>query len=349
MSTAAGWIEHEVENGADVLYLKGAWRLANLAAIWDALRSLELHASKQFMLDGSKLEALDTAAGFTLFRHLAALGWMEGKTLIVEQARAEGKADRLPALAEGLVHKRVDVILAHAPEAAVAAARATRTIPIVFWGVGSPVELGLVNTFAKPAGNVTGIAWNAAGEVQVAKSLEFLKEIAPSARRLASIFDPSVTYTVSGTDYTYPRFEASAKAIGFDLRIHEVRRDEDLDATFAAILEWRTQALVVPTMPFTGRNRQRIVEFANRNRLPSTFDARFFVEAGGLVSYGPDIPETQRRAIDYVDRILRGTRPAELPVELPRKFELAVNLKTARALGLTIPQTLLQRADQVIE
>ena len=193
------------------------------------------------------------------------------------------------------------------------------------------------------------MAWNAAGEVQVAKSLQFLKQIAPSARRVASIFDSSVTHIVSGTEYAYPGFEAAAKSLGFELRIHTAKRDDELDAVFAEILASGAQAIVAPAMPFTGRNRQRIVDFANRNRLPSTFDAQMFVEAGGLISYEPDVAETLRRAIDYVDRILRGARPTDLPVELPSKFELVVNLKTARALGIIVPQTVLLRADRVIE
>lgn len=282
-------------------------------------------------------------------KRLAELGWIEGSNLVVEHAWAGGDLGRLATLAGELAAKRVDVILAHAPEAAVAAARATKTVPVVFWGVSSPVELGLATSLARPAGNITGVAWNAGGEVQVAKALEFLKQIAPAHKRLASIFDPSVTHTVSGAEYAYPGYEDSAKSIGYDIKIHAVARVEDFDSVFAAIVASGAQALVVPAMPFTARNRQRIAEFAMRNKLPSAFDARFFVEAGGLVSYGPDIPDSQRRAIDYVDRILRGAQPAELPVEMPRKFELAVNLKTARALGLTVPQALIQRADRVID
>lgn len=282
-------------------------------------------------------------------KRLRELGWVEGKNAVVEQARGEGREDRLPALAEELVRKRVDVILAHAPEAAVAAARTTKSVPIVFWGVSSPVELGLVPSLAKPAGNVTGVAWNAGGEVQVAKPLELLKQIAPSVKRLASIWNPSAGFTVAGAEYVYPEFESAVKGLGFDVRVYAAKRNEDLEAIFAAILASRAQAVVAPAMPFTGRNHRRIVDFANLNRLPSAFDARFFVEAGGLVSYGPEIPETQRRAIDYVDRILRGARPGDLPVELPSKFELAVNLKTAKALGLTVPQSVLFRADRVIE
>jgi putative ABC transport system substrate-binding protein len=288
-------------------------------------------------------------ANTTYAKRLTELGRIDGKNVIVVQARGEGREDRLPALAEELARKRVDVILAHGPEAAVAAARATKSVPIVFWGVGSAVELGLVPSFARPGGNVTGVAWNAAGEVQVAKPLELLRQIAPSAKRLASIWNPSAGFTVGGAEYVYPEFESAVKSLGFEVRVYEARRDEDLEAIFVSILASRAQAVVAPTMPLTGRNHRRIVDFANHNRLPSAFDARFFVEAGGLVSYGPDIPESQRRAIDYVDRILRGTRPADLPVELPSRFEVAVNLKTARALGLTVPQSVLLRADRLIE
>lgn len=288
-------------------------------------------------------------AGTPYASRLRELGWIEGTNILVEQARTEGRDERLAELADDLVRKRVHLILAHGPEAAVAAARATKTIPIVFWGVSSPVELGLVASLARPGGNVTGMAWNAGGDVQVAKSLELLKEIAPSARRLASIWNPISTRTVGGGEYAYPGFEAAAKGLGFDIRVHSVHRDEDLDAAFGAILESRAQAIVAPATPFTGRHRKNITEFATRNRLPSAFDAGFFVDAGGLVSYGPNVRDTQRRTIDYVDRILRGMRPASLPVELPSKFELAVNLRTAKAIGLPIPQSVLARADRVID
>jgi putative ABC transport system substrate-binding protein len=280
---------------------------------------------------------------------LRELGWVEGGNLVVEHAWAGGSAERLTSLAAELVAKRVDVILAHAPEAAVAAARATKTVPIVFWGVGSPVELELVRSLSRPEANVTGVAWNAGGEVQVAKALEFLKQIAPEHKRLASIFDPTVSDTVSGGEYAYPQFEESARKLGYEIKVFAIQREEDFDATFAAVQKWRAEALVVAAMPFTARHRKRLADFANRNHLPSVFDARLFVEVGGLVSYGPDIPASQRRAIDYVDRVLRGARPAELPVELPTKFELAVNLRTAKTLGMTIPGSVLVRADRVIE
>lgn len=301
------------------------------------------------MLSPQPMPTPEQWANTAYAKRLTELGWIDGKNVVVVQARGEGREDRLPALAEELVRKRVDVILAHAPEAAVSAARATKSVPIVFWGVSSAVELGLVPSLARPAGNVTGVAWNAGGEVQVAKSLELLKQIAPSVKRLASIWNPSAGFTVAGAEYVYPEFESALRGLGFDVRTYEARRDEDLEGIFAAILASRAQAITAPAMPLTGRNHRRIVDFANHNRLPSAFDARFFVEAGGLVSYGPDIPETQRRAIDYVDRILRGTRPADLPVEMPSRFEVAVNLKTARSLGLTVPQSVLLRADRVIE
>ena len=172
---------------------------------------------------------------------LEELGWIEGKNVTVEQAHSGEREDLLPALAEELVRKRVDVILAISPEAAVAAARATKTLPIVFSLVTSPIELGLIKSFAKPASNVTGVAWNAGGEVQVAKPLEFLKEIAPHVARLASIFSPSAAYTVAGAQHDYSAWVAAIKKYGFDLRIHEVRRNEDLEATFAEILDSRAQ------------------------------------------------------------------------------------------------------------
>nr|WP_246312582.1 ABC transporter substrate-binding protein [Aquabacterium terrae] len=282
-------------------------------------------------------------------QRLAELGWNEGANVVIRQARAEGHEERLPALAAELVREQVDLILTQGPEAAVAAARATKTIPIVFWGVTLPAELGLVASLARPGGNVTGVAWNAGGEVQAAKTLELLRQMAPAARRVATIFHRASTTTVTGPAYTYPAFGKAAESLGLILDPHGVRDDSELDAVFAAITAAHADALAVITSPLTARNRQRIAEFASRQRLPSAFDHRAFVEAGGLVSYGPDGLAIVRRSIDYVDRILRGARPRDLPVELPTRFELVVNAKTARALGLTVPRGLLLQADEVID
>ncbi len=263
---------------------------------------------------------------------------------------AAGREDRLPELAEELVRKRVDVIWALGPEAAVAAARATKTIPIVFWGVGYPVEQGLIDSYARPGRNVTGMAFFTGAELAT-KVLQLLSEIAPGARRVAAIVTPSAISTVKGDQYVggAPVIESAAKSLGFEYRAHRVAKREDFDSVFAAILDSRAQALVTYGTTTTFRERQRIVDFANRNRLPSAFNQREFVEAGGLLSYGADTRETIFQSMLYLDRILRGARPADLPVELPSRYDLAINLKTAQSLGLTIPQSILVRVDHVIQ
>ena len=280
---------------------------------------------------------------------LRELGWVEGKTLLVERAYGEGSEERLPELASTLVAKRVDVIWAFGPEGAIAAARATRTIPIVFWGVPAPVEQGLIESFARPGRNVTGVAFYAAPGVE-AKRLELLREIAPAARRLAAISVPTSMRTVAGGSAELPPVSApAASKLGFELRMFPIEKQEDFEPVFAAILAWGAEALSVSASGLFGRNRQRIAEFANRNRFPSAFTLPDYVEAGGLVSYGIEWQPTFAHTADYIDRILRGAKPGELPVELPRSYVTAVNLKTARALGLNVPPSILLRADRVIE
>jgi putative ABC transport system substrate-binding protein len=282
-------------------------------------------------------------------QRLRELGWVEGTTVVLVHAWAEGRPERLAELAAELVRKRVDVILAVAPAAAVAAARATKTIPIVFQGIAFPIELGLVPSLARPAGNVTGVAWVAGGGEQIVKSIEFLKQMVPSVNRLASIASPSTSTTVAGGTVVYPDAQSALSKLGIERKIHSIELASDLEKTFAAIHASGAQAVFIPLTPFSWANRQRIVDFANRHRLPTASDHGSIVDAGGLVSYGPYLQEIQRRAIEYVDRVLRGTPPADLPVELPSKYELAVNLKTAKALGITVPQSILIRADRVIE
>ena len=281
-------------------------------------------------------------------KRLRELGWIEGKNIVVEQARSDGKNDRLAGLAEGLVRKKVDVIFAVAPDAAVIAARATNTIPIVFVAVALPTELGLVASLASPGGNVTGVAFNAGAEMQLAKPLELLKQIAPSATRLAVIYSAVTSETVSGTAFTYPAMTDAIRGLGFNASVHTSERDEDLGAMFASMIDARAQAILALAIPFTTRIQRRIAEFAVQNRLPTASDLSQFVESGMLVSQGPDLAETTRGAVDILDRVLRGARPATLPVELPRRFEVAVNLKTAKAIGLTIPHSILLSADKVI-
>jgi len=283
---------------------------------------------------------------------LKSLGWTYGQNLRIEGAVSSGNLDRLPELADGLVRKGVDAIWAPTPPAAVAAARATRKIPIVFVRVVWPLELGLGQSLTRPGGNVTGVASIADPEILVKPAL-YLREIVPGARRFLSINPNSVMYkTVSGGEFT-PKFGADLQkridALGRERREHLVATVADIDAALADALAWPADALYATTSPLIGSQTKRIVEFALRHRLPSAFIERPFVEAGGLLSYGSSIWGTLSDSLEYVDAVLRGANPAEMPIKLPTKTELAINLKTARALGLTIPPSLLLRADKVIE
>jgi putative ABC transport system substrate-binding protein len=280
---------------------------------------------------------------------LVQLGWKVGQNLKVENASGEGREERMAPLAAALVEKKVDVIWAAGPEAALAAARATRTIPIAFYGVGYPVEQGLVDSLAKPGRNVTGLASFAGSER--AKGVELLREAAPKPTRLAWIGVETVTRTLAGAEIRIGGQELTdvANRLGFEFRRHPVSAKEDFDAAFANILESRAQALGADFTALTVRERQRIVNFANTHRLPSVFGSNEFSEAGGLLSYGANRVGMQLQSFTFVDRILRGARPADLPVELPSKFELIANAKTAKALGLSLPQSLILRADRVIE
>jgi len=286
----------------------------------------------------------------TLRKRLGELGWLEDKTYLIERAYGQGNKDRLPELASMLVAKKVDVIWAFGPEAALAAARATRTIPIVFWGVAYPVESGLVDSLHKPGQNVTGVAWRASAEVE-AKRIQYLREIAPDALRLAWLRVPSATRTVAGDMVTSSgdTHEAASRDLGFELRRFEVRRAADFEPAFAAIVKWGAQALMVAGTTLTWDAKDRIIAFALRHRLPAVYASGAFIAAGGLISYAADLRQTWVRSFEYVDKILRGAKPAELPVDLPKKYELAVNLKTAKALGLTVPPSIMVSADRVIE
>ena len=283
---------------------------------------------------------------------LKARGWIEGENLIVERAYADLDVERLAGLADGLVRKGVDVIVAIGPEAALAAARATRSIPIVFFGVVWPVEQGLIDSFARPGRNVTGIAFYTGVEVSN-KRLEVLREIAPGAKRLSWLWPPQLAETVGGDRYDVaPVLEAAGTRLGFETRLHPVRKMADVETALADVLAVRAQAISVAGSAHLLAARLRLAEFALRHRLPTASSTVFIVEAGGLLSYAPAWAEWQTltsRNYDYVDRILRGAKPADLPVERPSKYELVINLKTAKALGLTIPQSVLLRADRVIE
>lgn len=278
---------------------------------------------------------------------LRELGWIDGETVEFVNGFGFGSEARLPELAAMLIAREVDVIWCLGPEAAIVAARATQTVPIVFWGVAYPVEQELIESLARPGRNATGVAWYSTPEVD-GKRLELLREIAPSARRLAFIIVPSAIEKVSGGPATIVSPTAlAAKRLGYELRTFPVVKPEDFDGQFNAVSEWGAEAMTVSGTTLTLRERYRITEFATRQRLPSTYTLRAFVEAGGLVSYAIDWRPTNAQTAEYVDRILRGARPAELPVALPTGYETAVNLKTAVLLGLKIPESILLRADWV--
>ena len=285
------------------------------------------------------------AQNLTAFRQeVRELGHVEGKTFVLELRYAEARAERLPDLARELVSLKVDVIITATDVAIAAVKRETQTIPIVMANSSDPVGAGFVASLARPGGNVTGL-----GMISLdltGKRLELLKESVPRLSRVAFLWNPGVR----GDTLQYKEAEGVARALGLSLQSVEVVRAEDLDRAFSLIRDQRGQALTVAgPSPVTFSNRARIATLAQRNRLPSIYGGREFVDAGGLMSYGPSDRDLFRRAATYVDKILKGANPAELPVELPTKFELVINLKTAKALGLTIPQSVLLRADQVIE
>lgn len=280
---------------------------------------------------------------------LAELGWAPGRNVLVEHYSADGREDRLAALADAIVREGADVIWVAGPEAALAAARATRTIPIAFYGVGRPVEQGLVDSFAEPGRNVTGVAVIAG--LEWGKCLEALREIVPAARRLSWIRVLTVMRTVSGGELrvTDETVDPHAASLGFEIRRHGVSAPGDLDDGFDAMRAARPDAVACDFTAMTYRERHRIVDFANHHRLPSAFGALPYVEAGGLLSYGASRVWMAKHSFTFVDRMLRGARPADLPVERPTRFELSINMKTAKALGLSVPQSLLLRADRVFE
>jgi len=274
------------------------------------------------------------------------LGYVEGRNLVIEYRDAEGKPERLPALAAELVALRVDVIVAPPTPAALAAKQATRTLPIVFAVATDPVTSGLVTSLARPGGNVTGLSILA--PELVGKCLEHLKQAVPGVSRVAVLWQPGGLPERTDKDL---RKEAEVAARGLELRLQfvEARGPADFDKAFSEITRARAGALTVLTSNIFSNERRRLVDLAAENRLPAVYPWREFVDAGGLMAYGPNVADLLRRAATYVDKILKGAKPGDLPVEQPTKFELIINLKTAKALGLTIPPSLLLRADQVIE
>ena len=271
------------------------------------------------------------------------LGYVEGQNLVMDYRWADGDLARLPALAAELVRLRVDVLVAVTNLAVLAAKQATSTIPIVFAGSSDPVGTGLVASLAHPGANVTGLSL-VTPELS-GKRLQFLRETLPRLARVALLWDAGNAGMADRVKET----EAAARQLGVTLHVEWVRDLARLDRAFATLAQARPDAFLTTVEPFTGDHRQRIVAFAAQQRLPAMYEERDFVDAGGLMAYGPNLTANYRRAATYVDKILKGAKPADLPVEQPTKFELVLNLKTAKALGLTIPQSVLIRADEVIQ
>jgi len=284
--------------------------------------------------------AQDWVAAFT--KRLAELGWVDGRTVTIDYRWAESRPERYRAIAAAFVAARVDVIVTWASAPVLAAKQATSVVPVVFAAQMDPVGAGVVASLARPGGNVTGLSIQQTDTA--AKRLQLLREVVPDLRRLATMADVGA----AGALLEVGEVQRAARELGLEVIPAELRQAEDIAPAIAG-LQRRADALYVATDPLVLTNRARINTLAREARLPTIYGYREYVDAGGLLSYGPNFADLFRRAADYVDKILRGAKPADLPVEQPTKFDLVINLKTAKALGLTVPPSLLSLADDVIE
>jgi putative ABC transport system substrate-binding protein len=271
------------------------------------------------------------------------LGYVEGKNIALEYRYADAKFDKLPALADELIRLKVDVLVVSTTFAVQAAKNATKTIPIVFSGVTDPVTAGLVDSLARPGGNITGFT-NIAS-VLSGKRLELLKETVPKLSRVSVLWDPRNP----GSTPQWKESQISAKELGLQLYSMEVSSADEYESAFKEAVKARSGALAVTADPLANSHPKRIADLATKNRLPAIYPWEHFVNSGGLMSYGPNFAAVGRDVARYVDKILKGTKPADLPVEQPTKFELIINLKTAKVLGLTIPPVVLMRAEKVVK
>jgi putative ABC transport system substrate-binding protein len=274
---------------------------------------------------------------------LRELGWVEGQNIAIEYRWAEERTERLPDLASNLASLKVDVIVAATSPAIQAAKQATGTIPIVMAVVAETVATGFVSSIARPGGNITGLSMM--GTELVGKQMEILKEVVPKVSRVALLWNPATPGNVP----QLPHVQDAARASGVRLQSLAVRGPDEIDSAFVAMTRERAGAVIVLADPMFIAQRKRIADLAAKSRLPAMYMLTDHVKAGGLMAYGPNIADLYRRAATYVDKILKGAKPADLPIEQPTKFELVINLKTAKALGLKIPQSLVARADEVIQ
>ncbi len=294
-----------------------------------------------FLSAGSFSSTRSTVEAFR--QGLRELGYIEGKNIVVEYRSGEGKPERLPDLAAELIRLKVDVIVTQSTPAAVAAKNATTIIPIVMTSLSDPVATGLVASLARPGGNITGVTIMNAETA--GKRLQLLKETAPKVSRVAVLWNSDNP----GAAVVFKQTQAAAQDLGLQLQSQDMQSINDLEGAFKAVTRGAANALVLLASNPIGTRLREIADFAIKNRLPSIHDRSDFVEAGGLMSYGTQLPDMSRRAASYVDKILKGSKPADLPVEQPMKFEFVINLKAAKQIGLTIPQSVLYRADKVIK
>ena len=316
--------------------------LGGAAAAWP-LAARSQQAGKTYTIGrltaGSPLPAL-----IEVFDNaLRGMGWVEGKNIAFERRYAEDRLERLPELAADLVRLKVDVIVAGGTLAPLAAKRATSTIPIVMSGAGDPLGSGLVASLARPGGNVTGMSLMAPD--LGGKRLELLKEVLPRLTRVAVLWNAANPYSA----ILFRETQVAGRMLGIEVQYVEVRGPDDFDGAFEAVRRQPPDALVTAEDPLTLDHRKLIADFAAGRRLPSLHGTKEYAAVGGLISYGTNLADVTRRAAGYVDKILKGAKPADLPVQQPTKFELVINLKTAKALGLTMPDKLLALADEVIE
>jgi putative ABC transport system substrate-binding protein len=311
--------------------------LGGAAAAWPrSVRSANVKRVIGFLVPGTKAYI----AAFV--QRLRELSWTEGENVAIVYRWTEGLKERLAEIAAEFARLKVDVIVTSASEGVIVAKQATSAIPIVFAATSDPVAAGLVESLAHPGGNVTGLS--AQSTETAGKSVELLREVVPGLQRLAILSDPASPGNMAET----ASVQAAARTAGLEPLVLAVRNADEIASAFDG-LKSRADALYCVSGPFAGTNRVRIITLALAARLPAIYGGRNYVDAGGLISYGPDIGDLFRRAADYVDKILSGAKPADIPVEQPTKFYLFVNRTTAKALGLTIPQSILLRADEVIE
>jgi len=290
-----------------------------------------------------RIPAARNAADLDAFRQgLQELGYIEGKSFVIEYRSADGRSERFPDLATELVSLKVDLILTRGTPAALAAKKATSTIPVVMAASGDPVGTGIVRSLARPGGNVTGLS-AVVGDV-MGKRLEILREVVPGLSRIAAISNTSNPAIA----LEWKELTIAAQRLGIQLQLLDVRKPEDLARAFETSIRQYVGAVIVGVDEFTQMHQRDIVDRAVKNRLPAMYASREFVDAGGLITYGVSYPDLYRRAATFVDKILKGVKPADLPVEQPTKLELVINLKAARSIGLAIPQAMLLRADEVI-